>query len=403
MANVLISFLGTSVGGDRTYKTADYQMQESKSGWHRESTFIASVLKVYFHIDRMILVGTVNSMWENVYKTFAEEQGCYDENVYREIKEVCCAEPGEAELPHIDKIEQVLGQGSKVVLVKYGKNQEEIQYNNETILGLERLLHKGDELFIDITHSFRSLPLMLMNTMVYIKTVSSKNIRIKHISYGMFEATKDGLTPVVELNSLLDTMDWITGAYSFMNYGDAYQISEKLKTDYRQLAQQLQDFSDVKNMGLMQAFEDQVEALRHLSNDMPKMASIVVPDVVQHFLDFFNGTKGKPAKFQFRLACWYAEKHNYSAAYLTAVEAIVSYVTQKEGGDVDNVDDRDSSKEAILNKHEYGKVKRIYVRMNPIRKEIAHSKFGNNDYRSKINDLTNDFLPRLERIIMSDR
>ncbi len=403
MANVLISFLGTSVGGDRTYKTADYQMQESKSGWHRESTFIASVLKVYFHIDRMILVGTVNSMWENVYKTFAEEQGCYDENVYREIKEVCCVEAGEAELPHIDKIEQVLGQGSKVVLVKYGKTQEEIQYNNEKILGLEQLLRKGDELFIDITHSFRSLPLMLMNTMVYIKTVSSKNIRIKHISYGMFEATKDGLTPVVELNSLLDTMDWITGAYSFMKYGDAYQISEKLKTDYQQLAQQLQDFSDVKNMGLMQAFEDQVEALRNLSNDMPKMASIVVPDVVQHFLDFFNDTEGKPAKFQFRLACWYAEKHNYSAAYLTAVEATISYVTLKEGGNIDVVADRDAAKDAIYNKSEYNRVKRVYDPMNRIRKEIAHSKFGIKDCRSKINDLKNNFLPKLKDIIICGR
>jgi hypothetical protein len=203
---------------------------------------------------------------------------------------------------------------------------------------------------------------------------------------------------VVELVSLLDTMDWITGAYSFMHYGDAYLISEKLKKNYAQLAQQLQDFSDVKNMGLMQAFEDQVEALRSLSADMSKMAAIVVPDVVNHFLDFFKDTKGKPAKFQFKLACWYAEKHNYSAAYLTAVEAIISYVTLREGKDIDNVDDRNFAKEAILRKSKYASIKKLYGPMNQVRREIAHSISGDNDYRSKINGL-NKSLDELKKII----
>jgi hypothetical protein len=151
-------------------------------------------------------------------------------------------------------------------------------------------------------------------------------------------------------------------------------------------------------MGLMQAFEDQVEALRSLSADMSKMAAIVVPDVVNHFLDFFKDTKGKPAKFQFKLACWYAEKHNYSAAYLTAVEAIISYVTLREGKDIDNVDDRNFAKEAILRKSKYASIKKLYGPMNQVRREIAHSISGDNDYRSKINGL-NKSLDELKKII----
>jgi len=53
MPKVLMSFLGTSQEDMRAYKSATYRFTD---GWQMESTFIASVLKTYYHTDRMILM-----------------------------------------------------------------------------------------------------------------------------------------------------------------------------------------------------------------------------------------------------------------------------------------------------------------------------------------------------------
>jgi CRISPR-associated Csx2 family protein len=382
---------------DRKYRSANYQFSPE---WKMESTFIANVLKKRYRIDRMILIGTVKSMWENVYEAFAEHP---DEEVTRKLQEVCVnANSGSPlELPHLQELEAALGKGSKVLLIKYGLTQEEIEYNNELILGLEHYLHDGDELYVDITHSFRSLPMMLMNTLIYLKTVSRKRISIKHIAYGMYEATGElGYTPVVELDSLLDTMDWITGAYSFMQFGDAYKIAERLKAeDYATLAQQLTAFSDVKNLGLLKAFEKQAKSLNQIEEDMPPMARLIVPEVVNHFLSYFKDADGNTAKFQYKLACWYLEKHNYSSAYLAVVEAMVSHVAIKKGLDPESYIDRDEAKNAIHNDSAFRDLKRIYGPLNQVRVEIAHGKLGKDDYRQCIQNLKTN-LPKLESIIM---
>ena len=76
MAKILISSLG--VGGrfknqdkpDREYRTTCYQI-ENKS--YPKSIFMASVLYEHFDLDGIIFIGTVKSMWEEVYRFFCEK------------------------------------------------------------------------------------------------------------------------------------------------------------------------------------------------------------------------------------------------------------------------------------------------------------------------------------------
>lgn len=89
-------------------------------------------------------------------------------------------------------------------------------------------IEDGDEVYLDITHAFRSLPLLGLVLLNYAKTL--KNIEVKGIYYGAFEklgpATKvaqmnqqDRNAPVLNLLSVSVLQDWTNAAYEFIHYG----------------------------------------------------------------------------------------------------------------------------------------------------------------------------------------
>ena len=190
---VLISFLGTgpleTKDPNRTYKTANYHLGDTDLGKY---PFVSAAMKKHYAIDKVLLVGTVHSMWEEVYRWYSlDKQMTIDDDVYLEIAETCEKSDHTSPLliPHKVAIEEALGKGSKVILIKYGINEDEIKENINIILGLQQYLDEGDELIVDVTHSFRSLPLFMMNLIVYLQNVSSKRIKISHIKWLMHSTT----------------------------------------------------------------------------------------------------------------------------------------------------------------------------------------------------------------------
>ena len=198
MSKILISFLGTGAlkpdtdnnapsSSERQYRTARYHFN---NGDIKEHTFVAAALAEHSNIDKIILIGTVHSMWEEVYRYFTEKDGKQlDENKYFEILEHCdkAGHSSSLDIPYKKLIERSIGKDAQIILIKYGITDEEIQENINTVLAIEEELNEKDELVVDITHSFRSLPILLMNLLIYLQTVSRKDIRISHVYYGMIE------------------------------------------------------------------------------------------------------------------------------------------------------------------------------------------------------------------------
>ena len=232
---ILISFLGTGVYANREsreYKTAHYHLGENDLGEH---TFVAAALEQHYGIHFTFLIGTAHSMWEEVYRWHRENDSLpVDDDVYFEISEGCekANHKSELNIPHKEDVEEALGNDSKVVLIKYGITEEEVRENINIILELEHFLKSGDELIVDVTHSFRSHPLFMMNLLLYLKNVSKKRIKISHIHYGMLEISRElDYVPILELKSIMDINDWITGAYSFSQFGNAYMISKLIEPE----------------------------------------------------------------------------------------------------------------------------------------------------------------------------
>lgn len=84
-------------------------------------------------------------------------------------------------------------------------------------------LQEGDELYIDITHSFRYLPMLLLVLCNYAKFL--KQTKVVHISYGNYEPNAT-VYPLVDLTPLVEVQDWTFAASDFLRNGRTSSFAE---------------------------------------------------------------------------------------------------------------------------------------------------------------------------------
>ena len=372
----------TKNGNERSYRPAPYRLADNSE---ITTTFIAHALVKYYHVDRVILIGTVKSMWEEAYKVFATEKHIpYSEEYYCELGDHCenANHNSDLYIPSQDQLEQVLGPDSKVVLVKYGITPEELEENASIILGIEKYINRGDEILVDITHSFRSLPLYIMNLLVYLKNVSHKNISITHITYGMLDVIREmSYAPVVELNEIMDINDWIIGAYSLSEFGNGYKVSDLLEAQNRKdISQRLRNFSDVMNLNHLGGIRNQIGNMSSMKNtEFDALSARLIPPIVQDFTKKFP-YQSEPYFFQFRVAQWHFLHKNYASSYLALQEAMITNICQIVDTNYNNKEDREEAKLILLYKNpnkthkikHLPQIRKIYREVNEIRNSIAH-------------------------------
>lgn len=94
-------------------------------------------------------------------------------------------------------------------------------------------LETEDELYFDLTHSFRYLPMLVLVLGNYAKFL--KHTSIKHISYGNYEARNDSnQAPLMDVLPLSILQDWTFAAADLIRNGNAESL--KLLTDEKALA-----------------------------------------------------------------------------------------------------------------------------------------------------------------------
>lgn len=430
MSKVLISFLGTgrldpNADSSRTYSKVKYSFNEGDS---HETSFFALALKQHYGIEKMILIGTPKSMWEEVYLASAGDN--LDESVYESIAEYCsCANvdtPASNPIPCQQELENAMGGGSKVVLVNYGLIPEDMEGNSRKVLSVEQYLNSNDEVYVDITHSFRSLPLMLMNTLVYLKNNSRLNIKIQAVSYGMLDVVNEmesvkgeRFAPVVRLDSVMRMNDWISAASAFKETADAYKLAELMKAEDGgtsadfDIAKKLVAFSDVMNMNYVAAVADQVAILKKMNFDgVSDYARMIVVPVVKELVKSLDGIESQ-AEMAFRLAEYQLKKKKYSSAAICATEAFILKTCEKTDlfttngtGKNDKVTKQIAQDIIFGNtsgKATVGMVKKFegtfpdrksrwdfksaYDKINEVRKEIAHSISGKQSVSTMISTI----------------
>lgn len=109
-------------------------------------------------------------------------------------------------------------------LIPIGANEDELWEIFQVIFSR---IGEDEELYIDITHSLRNIPVQMLAVIAYARVI--KNVQVKGIYYGAFEVGKrmeNGMkeAPIMDLITFLELLDWSQAANTFVKYGNSEQI-----------------------------------------------------------------------------------------------------------------------------------------------------------------------------------
>ncbi len=119
----------------------------------------------------------------------------------------------------------------KNIIIPEGKNENEIW---EVFQIIYDSINLNDEVIFDITHAFRSIPMLAIVVLNYAKVL--KKINLKGIFYGAFEALgnpaevgnialESRRVPILDFTTFDQLMDWTTGIDRYIETGNSGMVS----------------------------------------------------------------------------------------------------------------------------------------------------------------------------------
>ena len=198
----------------------------------------------------------------------------------------------------------------------------------------ENAVEEGDKIILDITHAFRSIPLLIFIVAAYLRQV--KSVELEHIIYGAFEARNPDTneTPIFDLTPFVKLLDWMNAVNVFQNYGDARPIA---KLDVQEdIATALTTLSDalLTNRTLeAQEAAMNFNGLQFVDSQQPPFQMLV-----QQLQQSYNSMAAyKPSKnpktslkAQYQQIKWYMENQHYLQAITLMREWLISYRCQQD-------------------------------------------------------------------------
>lgn len=211
---VFISVLGTGYYGKCRYKKNDFVSAETR--YIQQATLeMLSNSGAWTDKDKGIILLTDNARtanWQvagnkrlNLRTSIEEEYPGLEES----IKSL--------HLPfHVDD-----------VAIPTGSNENEIWQIFDILFGM---LQEGDELYFDITHGFRYLPMLVLVLGNYAKFL--KGVMVRSITYGNYESADKTvfppIAPIIDITSFSTLQDWTFSGASFVEQGRVRNFTDSV-------------------------------------------------------------------------------------------------------------------------------------------------------------------------------
>lgn len=410
MARKLLSFIGPT-----KYVKSHYVYNDKKSGL---CNFIQEALVEFFckdeKCDQIVIFMTEESRKKNWLGKDEYKDANFNEGLRRRL----------------EKIKKSLNIDFEIkdVRIPEGRNENELWEIFEMI---NNNIDEGDRIIFDITHSFRSLPILVLVALNYVRFL--KNIRIEQIVYGALEALgsirevekmpeEKRFIPIFNLTPFASLFDWTIAVERFLQTGNAEMISrigiEELKPmlaktrgvvggKLRRLIETLNKFSqDVLTCRAPELKSDIKEILDKIPEAERELKNL------RPFKPLFEKVKERFSKMQINddvsvgleIASWCLEKGLIQQGITILRETIVNYVILKvlkskelkKPGRREDPDYREIA-EAMLNNKYKGIPKDILNLWNEIgdyRNDINHAGWRTQNYHS-----SNSFARKLKEFL----
>jgi CRISPR-associated DxTHG motif protein len=270
-----------------------------------------------------------------------------------------------------------------------GKSEAELW---EIFAAISEVVQEGDEIAFDITHSFRSLPMIALLTIAYLKQV--KGVKVQYVLYGAYEARDNQGAPVFDLTPFADLLDWLAAAKMFTATGDSSELGR--------LIQDVQDAAHrnkrahaenpplaLKNYGaaleevsddlLLARVPNLPDSIRRLAQRQSK-ANTEVGQWTQPLTLLLDKIAAAYAPFQddslptqAKLIRWYLNHNHIVQAMTLAREWVVSYYAQQKSLSRDDAEDELNQR---ANNQESDELVQLWSSIRNIRNDLAHCGFG---------------------------
>lgn len=363
----LISFLGKGQDG-RGYREANYQFDDGDI--FENSKYFGLVLAEKIQPKKIILLGTSGSMWDVFF-----EQG-FDklENQWLDLSNAVKSQVVTAEMlqPFEQYLSGVLKTEVQCVLIPFAKDTKE---QIEILSVLSEKLGDKEKVVLDVTHSFRHLPMLSLVVARFLKR--TQNIDVEHIYYGALEMSESNKTPVIMLDGMLTMLDWVDALTTFDKDGDYGQFADLLERENfdknkAELIKQASFFERTSNS--TQAYEK----LNSVFDDLEKFSSPIFdlfkPQLVKRLTWFKRSNRGLREQ---HLAREYLQRYDYVRAVIYAQEGKISGELFKDKKDLNNHQLREEKLKQLSELSNFKK----------LRNKLAH---GNQNNEPEINTLTRD-------------
>ena len=270
-----------------------------------------------------------------------------------------------------------------------GKSEQELWDIFQRIADVVEL---KDELAFDITHAFRSLPMLALLVIAYLKQI--KEVQIRHLLYGAYEARENGVAPVFDLTPFAELLDWLTAAKMFITTGNASELAqlleqiqneawrERLAQPPRHLKGLADALIEVSAHLLLSRVPLMAESVRKLQSrlepqdgaraEISEWAPPLIP-LLERITETYSPFANDDLRTQAKLIEWYYQHGHIVQAMTLAREWIISYQLAQQGKDWRDRKARDQM-EGYLNVH----VKQypLWSEVSKLRNDLAHCGFG---------------------------
>lgn len=249
---------------------------------------------------------------------------------------------------HGEKLSEDLekhGIPGQVVKIPNGGSESELW---EIFSAITNAVPAECELHLDITHGFRSLPLIGFIALAYLRT--TRKVTIGGIHYGAWESrNSDGsIAPVFDITPFLTLLDWNSAADQFLQTGSADRIAQLLSDAQQSL---WRNPGDLEKSDLPRALKGLSKSLKEASQSrlllrtgaLKRSAEEVVAKIEEAraeagnhalpFLELLNPVREQLSRHADHdldtlrdLVSWLAERGQTAAALTLASEWLISWV-----------------------------------------------------------------------------
>lgn len=367
----LISFLGKSAQG---YRAASYRFDD---GTVKQTPYFGLALADHLKPSRVVLIGTTGSMWD----VFFHQQQLGTDDPPLDLMEACSQETVTRSLleRHTARLAATLGCPVDCLLINYAQSAPD---QAGILASLSNVLADGEEITIDVTHSFRHLPMLALVAARFLTKV--RRILVRDIYYGAVDMTDTttGLTPVIRLGGMLQMLDWIDAMSSYDKDGDFCVLSGFLRPSAPALATSMD----------IAAYKERINDVTGARGKMREVRRQLKTESSDPLVELFRPTllertgwveENSYARRQMTLARMYLRQDDFLRATLLGLESAITAMVVEDHGDPQNNSLRDS-----VAREFHGEVSAVgrrartpaqvaFQQLNGLRNALAHGSRAN--------------------------